>query len=1376
MAAKGTIGGKIVLDGEKTYREALKNIKADQQELRSEMKLCSSEYKDSQNSLDALTKKHEILTKQVETQTQKVNVYQEAMANSAKKQEIASNKIAALKQELEKAEKEMSALSESSGDNSDAMTEQAKTIEDLKSKLEKAEESYNKAGQKAKYYQTALNDATAELNNMQDDLNKTSQYMSEAEKNTNKCATSIDELGKETGDAAEQVSIFGDVLKANLAADAIKTGVKAIANGLKEVATSATNVGTEFNASMSVVAATMGMTADEINAGSESYKQLENAAKECGVTTKFSATEAAEAENYLALAGYDVKKIVETLPKVLDLAAAGDMDLAYASDLVTDSMAALNMETSQLDNYIDEMTKTAQKSNTSVSQLGEATLVCAGAVSMAEMSLETMNGELGVLANNGIKGAEGGTHLRNVILSLAAPTDVASNTIESLGLQVADSSGNMRDLNDILIDLNSALDGMSSTEKTQTINKIFNKTDIAAVNALLNGTGDEFNNLYKEISNCKGAAGEMANTMNNNLKGDVTILKSALEGLGIAAEQIFDKDMRVAVQRATDAVDSLQRSVTKGELNTSLNKLSKSMADFCEGAMDLGENALPVAIDGLTWILDNADLVAAGVTGIAVANLQMNTVGPAIVAVQKAWEAYKTANEGATVSQWLLNIAMDANPAGLMITAVTGLAAAVAAYILINKDNLSVMSETTQKTNDLVESTRSLNEEYASAQKTREQSREGLEQEATAARKLVDELADLQKKTDLTTTEQTRQKQIIDELNAAYPDLNLQLDEQTGLLNMSTDAIYANIDALAAMDKANAAREDMAKIAEEQWAAEKKLSELQEQRTEQAREYAEAQEQLNNILDTATEVSRNAGQALQPYTDKVNQAKTALDSLDAEIANTNDSITSLSEEYEFCYNYISENEGIYNTAAATGQLGDAAAETGGQITGMSQEAQQALQDMYDTVQEAVKGQLDIFAEFQQGTQLSTTELLNNMQSQIDGITQWAENMELLADRGVNQGLLQHLAELGPEGAGYVATFVQMTDEELDKANDLFTAAMSLPDETTSSIMQSYQMAGERAAEGFKTGIKENSQKVAEQAGNMANDTVKATKGALDIHSPSRVYEGIGENIDQGLIKGIGNHRQQVISTINALCTTILTNSRTQLSLAAWEEIGRRIPTGITSGINKGNTSVVNAVQRIAQNAVNAAGGINVTTWETVGRRIPEGIAGGINSGSASAVGAVEEIARRSLEAGGNINTATWEEIGHRIPDGLTRGINDGSSSVVSAVERMARNAVEAARRELDIHSPSKKFEYMGEMSGEGYIAGWKETMADIDNVIAMSLPSANIIPDQGQTVTNNSTEKRIEINNEINFYTPTDDPIETARRIKESQQEAAQTW
>lgn len=1277
MAAKGSIGGKIVLDGEKAYREALKNIKTNQQELRSEMKLCSSEFKNNQNSLDALTKKHEILSKQVATQTEKVKVYQTAMENSVQKQELASDKISALKQELEKAEKEMEALSESSGDNSEAMTEQAKTIEDLKSKLEKAEESYNKAGQRAKYYQTALNDATAELNNMQDDLDKTAKYMDEAERSTDKCATSINELGKETGDATDKVSVFGDILKANLAADAIKTGVKAIANGIKEVATAATGVGVDFNASMSTVAATMGMTADEINAGSESYKQLEAAAKQCGATTKFSATEAAEAENYLALAGYDVKKIVETLPKVLDLAAAGDMDLAYASDLVTDSMAALNMETSQLDNYIDEMTKTAQKSNTSVAQLGEATLVCAGTVSLAGMSLETMNAELGVLANNGIKGAEGGTHLRNVLLSLAAPTDTARNTMQSLGLTVSDSSGNMRDLNDILVDLNGSLESMSSTEKTQTINQIFNKTDITAVNALLKGTGDEYNNLNKQLKDCAGSAKDMSDTMNNNLKGDVTILKSALEGLGIAAESIFDKNMRTAVQGATDAVDRLQKSVTKGDLNTSLNKLSKSMAEFCEGALDLGEEALPVAIDGLTWILDNADLVAAGVTGIVAANMQMNTVGPAIVTAQKAWKAYKEANEGATASQWLLNTAINANPAGILVTAIVGLTAAVGAYMIINKDNIESMSETQQATRNLIESTKELTDEYDNNKKSRDENRTELNNTAIAAKSLADELVGLQSKTKLTTEEQNRQRQIIDQLNSAFPDLNLEIDEQTGLLNLSTNAIYENIDALYAMDKANAAREDMAQIAQEQWEAEKKLAELNEQRLAQEKELAEAKEKLAQAGEDDAYVFA--------YADAVNSANLALGELNASITDTQGTITSLSEEYQTCYDYISENEGIYDTAAATGQLGDAAEAAGSQISGMSQEASEALQDMYDTVQTAVKGQLDIFAEFQTGSQLSTDELLKNMQSQIDGITQWAENMELLADRGVNQGLLQHLAELGPEGAGYVATFVQMTDEELAKANDMFTQAMTLPDEVTSDIMASYQTAGEKAAEGFKVGIKESADTVADQAEDMANDTVKATEEALDIHSPSKVYERIGMNIDQGLAQGIGNNRQQVLNTLNTVCSTIIATGRSQISVATWEEIGRRIP------------------------------------------------------------------------------------------EGMKQGIENGSASVVSAVERMARNAVEAARRELDIHSPSKKFEYMGEMSGGGYITGWKKSMADIDNVIAQALPSANIIPDTAQTVTNNS-EKRIEINNEINFYTPTDDPIETARRIKESQQEAAEEW
>ena len=149
---------------------------------------------------------------------------------------------------------------------------------------------------------------------------------------------------------------------------------------------------------MSQVAATMGMTAEEINNGSESYKKLEQAALDMGATTQFSASEASEALNYLALAGYDVDKSVSTLPTVLNLAAAGGLELGYASDVMTDAMSALGLETSQAEGFVDQLAKTSQKSNTSVGQLGEAILTVGGTAKVLAGGTTEMNTALGILA------------------------------------------------------------------------------------------------------------------------------------------------------------------------------------------------------------------------------------------------------------------------------------------------------------------------------------------------------------------------------------------------------------------------------------------------------------------------------------------------------------------------------------------------------------------------------------------------------------------------------------------------------------------------------------------------------------------------------------------------------------------------------------------------------------------------------------------------------------------------------------------------------------------------------------------------------------------------------------------------------------------
>jgi len=331
--------------------------------------------------------------------------------------------------------------------------------------------------------------------------------------------------------AGEKVKDVGDNLQsAGKKVLGVTAGVTAMGAGIVKV-------GSEFDSSMKQVAATMGITVEQIEKGDKSYKVLEEAAKKCGETTKYSASEAADALNYLALAGYNAEKSAEVLPKVLNLAAAGNLDLATASDMVTDAMAALGLETKDLDLYINEMAKTSQKSNTSVSQLGEATLTVAGTAKMANMSLETMNTELGILANNGIKGAEGGTHLRNIILSLTSPTDKAAEALSNLGINVLDSEGNVRDLNDIMKDFNSELDGLSDGEKTEIISTIFNKTDISAVNALIKGSGEEFSNLKNELFNCDGAAQNMADTMNSSFSGQLTLLKSQIEGIAIQLSQ-----------------------------------------------------------------------------------------------------------------------------------------------------------------------------------------------------------------------------------------------------------------------------------------------------------------------------------------------------------------------------------------------------------------------------------------------------------------------------------------------------------------------------------------------------------------------------------------------------------------------------------------------------------------------------------------------------------------------------------------------------------------------------------------------------------------------------------------------------------------------
>lgn len=413
----------------------------------------------------------------------------------------------------------------------------------------------------------------------------------------------------------------------NLAGFIKKVGIAA---AVGKIGKASIDMGMTFEASMSQVAATMGMTKEEIEGGSDSFKLLEKAAKEAGATTQFSATESAEALNYLALAGYDAEGAVKMLPKVLNLAAAGGMDLANASDMVTDSMSALGIETKDADKFIDQMAKTSQKSNTNVAQLGEAILTVGGTAKVLKGGTAELNAQLGILADNGVKGAEGGTALRNIILSLSSPTDQAAKLMNKLGLEVFDASGKMRATNDIFNDLNRILGTMTEQERTQVLSELFNKVDLKSANALLANSGQRFNELSKQILNSEDAASNMAETMNGNLNGAITTLKSSLEGTAIAIYDKFKEPLTNAVEGVTKVIQGLIEALESGKLDGLLSAIAIAIGAVATQMLLLKAISIGTAIADITIKLVKAASMVksfAGAVAILKAVLSANIFG-----------------------------------------------------------------------------------------------------------------------------------------------------------------------------------------------------------------------------------------------------------------------------------------------------------------------------------------------------------------------------------------------------------------------------------------------------------------------------------------------------------------------------------------------------------------------------------------------------------------------------------------------------------------------------------------------------------------------------------------------------------------------------
>lgn len=444
---------------------------------------------------------------------------------------------------------------------------------------------------------------------------------------TLKFDTSIDTKGFQSG-LSSMSKIAGTAMKATTAV--ITTAATAVLG----IGTAAVKVGMDFEAAMSEVQALSGASAEE-------FKMLEQAAIDAGASTVFSASDAAAALKYMSLAGWDAEKSAKELGGVLNLAAASGMDLAKASDMVTDYLSAFSKSAISAAEFADLLAYAQANSNTSAEQLGEAYKNCAANLNAAGQDVQTVTSLLASMANQGYKGSEAGTALKAIMRDLTAEMENGAVAIGDTSIAVMDQAGNYRDLTDILRDVESATNGMGDAEKAAALSGVFTTYSLTGLNLILNEGVESAAAFEEELRNCGGAAEEMAGIMVDNLQGQITLLQSALESLGISIYKGLDAPLKDVVSQVNEYVGQLQSAFDEDGFSGMIDAVGDILADVVKQLMD----AAPALIETATSLCStfiNSIMEHAGEFGESGATLVTSLLSAIISFAGEMWSAAVT--------------------------------------------------------------------------------------------------------------------------------------------------------------------------------------------------------------------------------------------------------------------------------------------------------------------------------------------------------------------------------------------------------------------------------------------------------------------------------------------------------------------------------------------------------------------------------------------------------------------------------------------------------------------------------------------------------------------------------------------------------------
>lgn len=1432
MPGKNEIVAGIRLEGEKEFRQEITSVNKSIAASRSELKKTEVAYEGQANSLKALTEKDKALNKILEEQKKKVELTKQALKNAETGYASKAENVEKLRQALEKqqqkqeqanqayeqAKQKLEKMSQEEKTSKDAIEKQEEAVSKLKAELdqqntaletakrdlEKGEDAYRKIGNKVSDWQTKLNTAETQLEKANRATKKNAAYLDEASKSADGCATSIDKFGK----SVEKSSTFKDMISANLIGDALEGGIRLIGDAAKEAGKYVVEVGSEFEAGMSEVAAISGATGQELDSMSAKAKEL-------GASTKFSATEVASAFKYMSLAGWSTQQQLSGIDGVLNLAAASGMELADASDMVTDYLSAFGMQASESAKMADMLAFAQANSNTTAQQLGDAYGNCAAILHTGGQDIETVTSLLEGMANQGLKGSEAGTALGSIMTQITQKMKDGAIQIGDTSVQVADSTGKFRDLTDIITDIDGALGGMESADRSAALSATFNKTALSGLNLVLNEGIGKISGYEEALRSSDGAAKNMADTMQDNLKGKLTELSSATEGLGVAAYSAFSGVMQGTVEVATAAVSGLTKIIAPAE-----QQIDEYYQAVIEGAEQAKQNMSGIA-EGWSDATENADrIVALGQRLEELNNIENKTnvqkqEMSAIVAelsqsIPELANAYDEENGKLNIT----NAELESLINNYEKTAIKQ-AALAATQDLVNQkleaqvqiDKAKAGKDSTEERLKLLEQERDLINEIMVAQQngdtTRDYQTEAIklyEQALEDGIITMDEFADAQEK--ISNSKMGNRLSAINgefyaggdaagimsasisELSAKSEDYSNAVKEQSKITKDCDEQIQDYTDTA---EKMYGVTTDDTDATKENTDATKDNTDAQAENTEQTEEQAQA---LADAAQAAFESAQQQRDAAQTVVDAYTSAKETIKSsfedkisisdmfdqsedggvdltvetMTANLQSQVDAMQRYQENLQTVVNAIGDkvspefikyiedmglegsntlehmvttletqgtspieemaktweeamnmsdaiaSAGAANETAmkqATGELGSTAEEWSSvwsaieiaNSTGISSWSANYSEDLQSQVEEVIhiarecgikipEGMAEGIASGDISPDEMITKLSTNIQGQMEGLIEVASQSGIKIPEEITKGI----ASGGNDAVNAYNSLIQLISK---KAPELYNAMSD--SNSAGAVAENFAQTGQQAGEAIASGIQS-------EQNNISNAVSSAMSGS-DASADSGAFESLGRNIGDAIAKGISGKKDEIHQAI----TSAMSADGVQTG-NVFETLGSQISSGIASGITTRQSAISTAIANVTQKALDTANKMK-GSFGTSGSQSATMYASGILSGSGSASAAATRIASGAY-AGVSAYNGAFGSIGYNMAAGVAAGISGGASLAINAAVNLASRTLAATKRELDIHSPSKKFRKdVGQQIARGTAFGIRDKAA-----------------------------------------------------------------